>query len=254
MSIKTAVILAAGRGIRLQAMGRIMPKGFIELGVQPIVQESVDKLLSVGIERIVIVTGHLSEFYERLQAYYPSIIITIYNPHFADTGSLYSLYQVRDVVRDDFLLLESDIVYEARALQVVSAAPHANVLLVSGWTQAGDEVYVASDQGRLLGLSKDSQQLSVAPLGELVGITKVSASLFRALLAYCDRQFKHDVSLSYEMDGLSTVAQAESIFCVLLDGLIWCEIDDVVQLKRARQHIYPQLTAQQPQRCISAFG
>ena len=60
----TAVILAAGMGTRLRESHTGMPKGFLCLGEQPIVVESIARLRKAGINNILIVTGHLSEFYE----------------------------------------------------------------------------------------------------------------------------------------------------------------------------------------------
>ncbi|MFV2069690.1 MAG: hypothetical protein ACC645_22215, partial [Pirellulales bacterium] len=44
-----------------------MPKGCLCLGEHPIIEESILRLLAVGIEQIVIVTGHLAEQFEPLR-------------------------------------------------------------------------------------------------------------------------------------------------------------------------------------------
>jgi 2-aminoethylphosphonate-pyruvate transaminase len=66
--MRTAVILAAGMGIRLGSELTDRPKGFLELGDRPIIEESVQRLSDAGIERIVIVTGYGAEHYEKLAA------------------------------------------------------------------------------------------------------------------------------------------------------------------------------------------
>ena len=43
----------------------------------------------------------------------------VHNPDYADSGSMYSLYCARDVIDEGFLLLESDLIYESRALDVL---------------------------------------------------------------------------------------------------------------------------------------
>ena len=52
--ISIVAILAAGMGTRLGEIGQEMPKGFLRLGAQPIIAESIDRLLDCGIRRIVI--------------------------------------------------------------------------------------------------------------------------------------------------------------------------------------------------------
>jgi len=86
----------------------------------------------------------------------PQLIKTVHNPLFAESSSMYSLSLVRERVQEDFLLLESDLIYEQRALSVCQTYPQDNVVLLSGETPAGDEVFVESDnQNRLKAMSKD---------------------------------------------------------------------------------------------------
>ena len=45
-----------------------MPKGCLCLGETPIIEESILRLLAVGIKQIVIVTGNLAEQFEPLRS------------------------------------------------------------------------------------------------------------------------------------------------------------------------------------------
>ena len=83
-------------------------------------EESISKLRSRGIGRVVIVTGHLRHFYDDLRSERDGLI-TVHNPWFADSGSMSSLACARDLRGTDFLLLESDLVYESRARMPPSA-------------------------------------------------------------------------------------------------------------------------------------
>src|ERR1700733_8601215 len=107
-SCKDAVILAAGLGSRLGSAHAEKPKGFISIGGEPLIRRSVRLLLGEGIERIIIVSGHLAEYYEELKKDYPEIR-TVRNERYADSGSMYSLWCARDLPAVPFLLLESDL-------------------------------------------------------------------------------------------------------------------------------------------------
>ncbi|NEP37662.1 phosphocholine cytidylyltransferase family protein, partial [Moorena sp. SIO3B2] len=183
MEVETAVILAAGMGIRLQELGQSTPKGFLQLGEQPIIEESIERLTACGMQRIIIVTGHLSDFYERLQQRFNDQILTVHNPHYAESGTMYSLYCARDLIEGDFLLLESDLIYEQRALTAVLNFPKDNVVLLSGQTNAGDEVYVETSGETIVAMSKNKAELGSQIAGELVGISKISQPLFQSMLA-----------------------------------------------------------------------
>jgi choline kinase len=242
MHVRTAVFLAAGRGVRMGERGRAMPKGFLRLGTEPIIEESIARLSTAGIERFVIVTGHAAEYYDRLALRHGPAIETVHNPRFADSGSMYSLACAHELIDEDFLLLESDLVFESRAVESVLAAPERDVLLVSGFTQAGDEVFIeVDDDGRLVNMSKDRAQLGPRIAGELVGISKVSRPLLDAMLAVSVPRFDESLFIDYETDALVAAAQEYPVPCLVLQDLVWAEIDDEPAFERAKRSIYPRL-------------
>lgn len=242
MTIKTAIILAAGMGTRLKELGKSLPKGFLKLGEKTIIEESIKRLQIAGIEHIVIVTGHLSEFYKKLKENSQSLrISTIHNPRYADSGSMYSLYCARDLVNSDFLLLESDLIYEQRALEEILNFPKDNVILLSGQTNAGDEVYVSTSGELIVEMSKSKTDLHHQISGELVGISKISFPLFNEMLQYATLKFERSLKVDYEVDALVRVARSYPIYYKTIADLLWAEIDDSNHLKRAKEKIYPAI-------------
>ncbi len=232
--VQTAVILAAGRGTRLGKLGTEIPKGFLKLGDKPIVEESIDKLETVGIRRIVIVTGHLAHFYDELAARRAGLVETVQNPKYVELGSFYSLQVALEHLAASsgtgpLLLLESDLVYEPRSLAEVLADPREDVILLSGPTGSSDEVWVETDAGgRLVAMSKNRGRLGAGVAGELVGISRVSpelAALMRALAPDGE----------YEVGGLVAASKRRPVYCRRVDGLLWAEIDDENHLARARR-------------------
>ena len=238
--MREAVILAAGRGVRLGALGLPRPKGFIELGGRPIIERSLDCLAQVGVARVVIVTGHQADFYRELASRRPEIEL-VHNERYVDSGSMYSLYLARGRVGEDFLLLESDLIYERRALDTL-AAHDGEALLVSGWTQSGDEVYVEARGDRLTGLSKRRAELSGEVIGELVGISRLSRRCLRAMCAHGERVFRETLKLEYEQ-ALVAAARETPVRCAVVPDLAWAEIDDASHLERARNRVFPRIEA-----------
>src|SRR6185503_12645228 len=115
------------------------------------------------------------------------LVETAHNPLYATSGSLYSLWCARELLEDDFLLLESDIVFERRAPREALAHPAPDVLLVSGPTGAHDEVWVETRAGELADMSKDRARLGPEIAGELVGIHKLSRPFLGEVLAVGER-------------------------------------------------------------------
>ncbi|MDX1645745.1 MAG: phosphocholine cytidylyltransferase family protein [Longimicrobiales bacterium] len=241
--VDTAVILAAGMGSRLASEVDDRPKGLMVLGDRPIIEESVAKLFQSGVERVILVTGHMRQAYEEFAAAFPGSVVTVHNERFADSGSMYSLYCARDLLDGDFLLLESDLIYEERALREVMDDDGDSCILLSDWTESGDEVFVSARGGRLLDMSKDRSSLPEPPVGELVGITRISAGLFRHMREFSANAFERDLMVDYETDCLVGVADRHPIGCRVVEGLLWAEIDDPSHLERARTVIYPAIRA-----------
>jgi len=106
----TAVIVAAGRGQRLAPSGFDVPKGLIRLGEKPIVEESLARLEACGITRAIMVTGFKGYIYDGLAERYPSLVQTVHNPRYDQSGNLYSLVHAIPLVNGDFLLLDSDLI------------------------------------------------------------------------------------------------------------------------------------------------
>lgn len=241
--VTSSVILAAGMGIRMERRGKRMPKGFLRLGGRPIIEESISRLLEVGVRRIVIVTGHIAGFYQALQARYPDVVQLVHNPYYADSGSMYSLYCARRYVREDFLLLESDLIYERQALTTLLENPddNDNVVLLSGFTKSGDEVFVQTNSGCLVAMSKDRDSLGPHVAGELVGISKISQRLYRVMLQKAFERFHTTRHMDYETDCLVAAARVIPVNCRVVEDLAWSEMDDEWQLIRARDKVYPAI-------------
>ena len=180
INITQAVILAAGMGVRLKELNRGIPKGFISLADDvPIIEHSIEALLACGISDIIIVTGFMDEYYENLRSKYPQIK-TVRNEKFSETGTMYSLWCARKLINTDFILLESDLIFETRAISELLESPVKNSLLITGKTEAGDEVYVEADGDLVKQISKDKKVLG-SIVGEFIGVSRLSYDFYLKL-------------------------------------------------------------------------
>ncbi|MCF6293900.1 MAG: phosphocholine cytidylyltransferase family protein [Robiginitomaculum sp.] len=240
--VKHAVILAAGRGTRLGKQGIVKPKGFIQIGKKTIIEESLIRLKRAGIKKVTLVTGHKAEYYEQLATEQGNWLQTINNPTYADSGSFYSLSLIENVVNKNFLLLESDLIYEQKALDIIQNDPRNDLILLSDQTNSGDEVYVETKENfTLVNMSKDRAQLSQSIAGELVGISKVSSGLFKHMMEISKPLFKKTLHHEYETEGFVRASLTRPISCLCIERLVWSEIDDHTHLQRAKESIYPNL-------------
>jgi len=244
----TAIILAAGRGIRMGPRGPFSPKGLLRLSERTLVEDSIAHLRAGGIGRVRIVTGHLAQAYQRAANSWKGDIELRHNPDYAAQGSLLSLMVGLDGIDGPCIVLESDLVYERRALDALDDSGRQSVLVLSGPTGAGDEVHVWADplgdgtRHRLRDMSKRLDRWPDRPHGELVGITALSATAVRQLKVLAPALLAERAHADYE-EGLAATARTEDILCHRIDGLLWAEIDDERMLARAAR-LYPDIRNQ----------
>ena len=237
--IKEAVIVAGGLGSRFGGRTEAMPKGFIEIEGEAIVERSVRKLIANGVERIIIGTGHCSEWYDRLAKKYPCIV-TVRNDDYAKTSSMGTLAVCAPLVTGDFFLLESDLIYDAVGLKVLANDARENVILASGPTNSKDEVYLETDEnGVLKNVSKNRSEISAAA-GELVGITKLGKKTLDEMTAYYRKDFPAHIKIDYEQ-VLKAVAQQTPVYVRTVQYYAWTEIDDEAMFTRAIETIWPRI-------------
>lgn len=236
-----AIILAAGMGTRLRSVADNVPKGLLALDGEPIVGRSVRLLRSAGIAQVTIVAGHLAEQY-RAFAEKESGVEIVTNDAFATSGSMASLSVALDRAQEDVVVLESDLVYEPRALTAILKAPARDATLLSEPTGAGDEVWVYAPEGRVHAMSKSVEELP-GVTGEFVGITRLSAAaataMFHAFVRFVET---HDhARMDYETDALVALSRLFPIAAVLVPDLCWGEIDDERHFARVVQQVWPAL-------------
>ena len=236
-NVRTAVILAAGRGTRLQPYTHDIPKGLMQVGDETLIARSVRLLQQNGIKHIFIGTGHLHEQYDSLAKSLE--FTTFHNPEYATTGSFATLLCGESLLTEDFLLLESDLLYHNDALAEILTSEEADIMLCSGFTHSNDEVYIEmTDEGLLKNLSKKKDELKKLD-GELVGICKISINLWQALRNHVE----HHATTSnkdYER-ALADIANEKHIAILKLENLVWCEIDNEAHLERAKEVILPKI-------------
>ena len=237
--IKQAVIVAGGLGSRFGDRTKEMPKGFIEIEGVPMVERSVQKLIAAGIEEIIIGTGHCSEYYDELAKKY-HIIKTVRNDNYANTSSMGTLAVCAPLIKGDFILLESDLIYDSVGLKVLQNDERANVILASGKSNSHDEVYLAANEDGILNEVSKDKSIIPNPAGELVGITKISKSCFDKMMAYYESDYSL-IKIDYENVLKHVSLNGEPVYVHKVEYYAWTEIDDESMLDRALTQIWPRI-------------
>ncbi len=116
--ITTALLLAAGTGSRLQPLTKAAPKCLTEVNGISILQRLVSNLRKQGFKRLVVVIGHLGDQIQEFLSQHASDlqIDYVFNPDYATTNNLYSLWLAREQITESFVLVESDLIFDFELL------------------------------------------------------------------------------------------------------------------------------------------
>ncbi len=126
MSVRTAVVLAAGEGTRLRPLTRNRPKPMLPAANRPILEHVLDALVDAGLKEIVIVVGYRRErVQEHFGPEYRGVPLR-YVIQGKQLGSGHALLQAREAVSGPVLVVNGDRLIEAGAVVEVTDAFEAD--------------------------------------------------------------------------------------------------------------------------------
>ncbi|HJS90889.1 MAG TPA: phosphocholine cytidylyltransferase family protein [Steroidobacteraceae bacterium] len=247
-----AIILAAGRGSRLQqSSDRQLPKCLLSFGGRSLLERHLRLLEAAGVEEIVLALGFRHELIElelaRIQRRLrPEIVL---NPQY-ELGSMLTVHTVAEPLTrgGDVLLMDADVLYDER---IMTALAHGrgpvNRLLIDRDFEAGEEpVKVCVCAGVPIELRKKPDPgLQYDLIGESVGFFRLDERAARRLAeivaGYVAGSGAH---LPHEEAVRDLVREHGQSFEVCdVTGAPWIEIDFPADVARAMTEVLPQLEA-----------
>lgn len=217
-----------------------LPKSLLPLGNTTAFERLIQCLRESEISRIVVVTGFRAEAFQRLPEEIVGGVKWVHNPDFSSTGSLQSLACGIPLSPGPALVVESDLIFEKRALPALLAAREEDAILASGETGHGDEIICREDaEGWLHRLERGGARAG-ASLKEFVGLSRFSPTSLRQLEALAKRLETGSNQTHYE-SGINELAAEKKIVLVFQEDLCWTEFDTPAMLKHAREVIYPKI-------------
>lgn len=237
--IKTAVILAAGKGTRLDKITKgEYPKPLTPIDGVPIVERSIQALIKQGVERILLGCGYMIESFHFLEEKYREVEI-VENTKYDELGSIYTLWAFKELVTEAFFLLESDILYDPEGLEFLeSNGMNGNGILTSEPVPLDDNVFYISKNDILQGLSKEKPE--EIPEGVMTGIWILNQGFLQRFTEYW-KENSISFNEDYEVLMADYSKEKEPINILRNSGFKWCEIDNENHLEYALNEVWPKI-------------
>ena len=234
------VILAAGMAKRLRPLTDERPKCLLTVGQRTLLQRTVDGIIAAGISELVVVTGYRAQMIrDFLTSHYPDLTIHfIDNPDFAHNNNIFSLWLTRPYTEGrDFLLLDSDILFDPQIIPAVLSA-EGSALALNRHELGEEEIKViVDDQNRVVEISKVCSIEQA--IGESVGIEKMEAGYSAALFRELEQMIEGEglIDIFYERAFERLIPQGHTFTVVDTTRYFSIELDTVEDFENAKKLI-----------------
>ena len=233
--ITTGLLLAAGTGSRLFPLTKNAPKCLTLLNDVSILDRLIENLEKQGFKKLIIVTGYLNEHIEEYLGSKAGCISIeyVHNPIYKTTNNIYSLWMANSLIKEPFVLFESDLVFDVALLNDMMYPDRMAVSLMQPWLN-GTTVTIGDDN-EILAFQKGTEESYSEVRFKTVNIYSFSLSVWELIASKLEEYINNnDVNCYYETVFEALINDKElSLDAVFFDEKPWYEIDTIEDLKKA---------------------
>ena len=239
------LVLAAGPGRRLHPLTEALPKTLLPVSEgRTILDLALENLSAAGLEDVVVVTGFAAGRVEEraadLERRHGVRLELVFNERAEEWNNAYSLWLARETFAAGALLVNGDTVHPPSVEEALLAARGPGVLLaVDREKELGEEAMkvLLTETGALTRINKEIEPARAA--GEYIGVALIEPNAALPLADALEATWRRDPSLYYE-DGFQELADTGGdVRTVSIGTVDWVEVDDHVDLARARELAFP---------------
>ncbi len=237
------VILAAGRGTRLNGMAGDTPKCLVPVGGLSLLHRSLRMLRACGVDELAVVVGCGAEDVKRVSG--PGVRF-VENARFAQTNSMFSLWLAKPLLAGGFVVMNCDVLFHPQVLMDLLTARHEDALLLAyrdpDAAPFGDEeMKVRVRCGRVVEINK-TMDPELAD-GENLGIAKFGPEGARVLIDEMDALVAAGEHKTWVPRAFQAFALRRPLYAVGTRGYPWTEIDFPEDYRRACEEVLPAIEA-----------
>ncbi|MBU90145.1 hypothetical protein CMO94_01280 [Candidatus Woesearchaeota archaeon] len=235
-----AIILAAGIGSRLFPYTKDMPKCLLTVGNMNILEYQINALKKNTIRDIIIVVGHkgekIEEFINSNKKFDDLTIKFIKNDNYKTTNSSYSLWLARNEIKNGFIYLNSDLIFDPDLLKKILDSNYEDCIIINKKINPTSDMFkVKMKQNKIFHMNKEMEEEEIA--GEAVGPAKFSQEGTTKIITRLEKLVKDGDYSNWCYRIFSDVSKEHDFYGIDSDGLFWTEIDNPSDLKNARIRI-----------------
>lgn len=233
------LILAAGMGKRLKSLTQNNTKCMVEVNGVTLIDRILHQLEKLHLSKIIIVVGYegkkLINYIETLGIQTP--ICFVNNPIYYKTNNIYSLALAKEyLIKEDTLLLESDLIFEDSVLHILLDDPRETLALVDKYESWMDGTCIKIGEDDTIEAFVPGKKFvfeDIQDYYKTVNIYKFSKHFSEThYVPFLDAYSKALGDNEYYEQVLRVITMLDEpeIKAKKLEGQLWYEIDDIQDL------------------------
>jgi len=243
-----AIIIAAGSGKRISEAIKDLPKSLVNVNGRPIIDYQIAALKKIGISDTVIITGPHGDKFNLTDVRY------VKDQNYDEHDILGSLMEAREFIKNDVLILYSDIIFDVDVIRQVLATSGDIVIAVDmNWERAyaGRTEHPKSEAENILldsanAIIKIRKNINDGDdtVGEFLGIIRLSPTGSEIFVKKYDELINNhqgkfqqapSVPKAYLTDMIQELIDSNIEVKPAFISSKWCEIDTMQDLKNAEK-------------------
>jgi choline kinase len=214
-----------------------MPKCLTKIDGRPLLGRLVTCLRDQGFKRLVVVVGHLED---RIRSFLDDCagelaVEYVPNPLYRTTNNIYSLWLAGADIDESFLLMESDLIFDASLIGEFLVPDRIAISRMLPWMNG--TTITMDRSGQVASFRAGQATLTGADAYKTVNIYSFSRSTWRRVFSRLGRAIA-DARLNeyYEVVLKEMLADGcLSLKCVVFDADQWYEVDAIGDLRGAER-------------------
>lgn len=219
-----AIIMAAGKGSRIQELTNGYPKSFLKVGDKKLIEYNIALLHKYGIWDITIVIGYRDDAFRELTKDIPGIRL-VYNPFYEMVNVIGSFFMGMRNLHDDFVYMHADTICEEKLFRRLLAT-EGDIILPVDTKPCDEEAMKVKVQGdNVTAITKQMPVEEAA--GEFIGIAKLSRDVLPAIQQATTELMQEKNFKEYFEAAIQKVILQKKYDIRMIDteGAFWGEVD-----------------------------
>lgn len=237
-----AFIIAAGHGTRLRPHTDDRPKCLVDVGGTTILEHQLGNCVKAGISDVVVIAGYewrmVDDVVARFVAAHKGFgCQLVYNPFFATSNNLISLWSARHLMDRAMVTINGDDVFSHRILDALRQGTGYEIYVSMDQKPSYDEddmkMVVEGSRVRRVNKSIPASESN----GESIGIMRYTPAGAARLLQELEAMVRTDTGLSdwYTLAIERIALSGFPVGAVSIHGIPWAEVDFPQDLENVRR-------------------